>query len=147
MDNDHTKTPSELADEARELGREAAESVQGYAAAAKQTADLAAQSIRPQIDEAARLGRDALADARSYARDAGQTAKAAVDAGRAYARDAVNAAGRKLEDLKSQAAEAKDKGARYVMDDPVRAVMFAVAGGALLTALFLAAMRSDRRRD
>jgi len=147
MDNDHAKTPSELADEARELGRDAAESVQGYAAAAKQTADLAAQSIRPQIDEAARLGRDAIADARSYARDAGQTARAAVDTGRAYARDAARAAVRKVDDLKAQAGQAKERGARYVMDDPVRAVMFAAAGGALLTALFLAAMRSDPRRD
>lgn len=147
MDNDHAKTPSQLADEARDLGREAAESVQGYAAAAKQTADLAAQSIRPQIDEAARLGRDAIADARSYARDARQTAKAAVDTGRAYARDAAHAAGRKLDDLKTQAGQVSQRGARYVMDDPLRAVMFAVAGGALLTALFLAAMRSDRRRE
>lgn len=143
--NDNAKTPAELADEAAKLGSEASDTVQGYAQAAKQTTRAAAESIAPHVEEAKRLGNRAAADAKAYVGQAKETVKAAMDTGRVYAKDAVNAAGKKIDDLKGQIDQAKQAGAQYVIDEPVRAVVMAAVGGALITALFLAAMRGGRR--
>ncbi|VWX60555.1 conserved hypothetical protein [Burkholderiales bacterium 8X] len=144
MESDYTKSPSQLGEDAKQTGRDAMDSARGYAQEAKETARDATQSIRSSADDAAQLGREALGTAKSYAEDAKKTARQAVDTGKAYAKDAVNAAGRKLGDLRGQVDVAKERGTRYINEEPVRAVMIAAAGGALLTALILAALRSDR---
>ena len=147
MEYDPTKTPSQLADEARQTGQEAANTAQGYARAASQIGQDGLSSIRSSADDAMQLGRDALDAAQAYAGDAKDLAGDAADTGRAYAKSAVDAAGKKIGQLKDRMDDARQTSAKYVADEPVRSVLIAAAGGALLTALFLAVMRGSRRYD
>ena len=89
------------------------------------------------------LAKDAASD---YADDAKDTARSAVESTKAYAKSAVSAASRKFDDVRGQVEEVKQKSTAYIADEPVRAVMIAAAGGALLTALFLVAMRGGGSR-
>lgn len=119
MVNEYVKTPSELADEARQAGRDAMSAVQGQAAEALDTAEGVA------------------ADAKDVAQDA-------TAAGKAYARGAVEAASEKLGVLQDKVAAAQESCTRYIAQQPVKATMMAVAGGALLTGLLMAAVRGRR---
>lgn len=144
MESIEAKTPSQLPDEANQTGREAAGAAMGYTHKMKQTGQDAAASLRSSVGAAKDIGRDAIDSARGYAQDAKETAKHAAESGRAYAKDAVNAAGKKIDDLKDQAAQLKAKGAQFVADDPMKAVAYAAAGSAVLTAVLLSLMRGRR---
>lgn len=119
MLNEDVKTPSEVAEEARQAGRDAMNAAQGHAAEALDTAMGVA------------------ADAKDVARDATAT-------GKAYARSAMDAAGEKLGVLQDKMAAAQESCTRYIGQEPVKATMMAVAGGALLTGLLMAALRGRR---
>lgn len=119
MVNEYVKTPSEVADEARQAGRDAMSAVQGHAEEARDTAQGMA------------------ADAKDVARDAAAT-------GKAYARSAIDAANEKLGVLQDKVATAQETCTRYIAQEPVKATMMAVAGGALLTGLLMAAVRGRR---
>jgi len=64
---------------------------------------------------------------------------------RAFAQDAVNATGKKIRPPGTLFEGIRWEGRHYVTDQPVRAALVAAAGGALLTALFIALMRGGRR--
>ena len=73
-----------------------------------------------------------------------RAARDAVESGKAYAQDAVNAAGERLTAAKDQLARAADQGTRYVTEQPGRAVAIAAAGGAVLGAILMTALRGRR---
>lgn len=119
MANEYVKTPSDIAAEARQTGRDAAQAIEGQAAEALDTA------------------RGVAADAKDIAHDASTT-------GKVYARSAVDAAGRKLGLWQDKVAAAQESCTRYIAQEPVKSTMIAVAGGALLTGLLMAAVRGRR---
>ncbi|HSV61463.1 MAG TPA: hypothetical protein VLJ19_21445 [Variovorax sp.] len=86
---------------------------------------------------------DALASAsiRDSVREGLREARAA----RAYAQDAVNASGKKIRQAGERWGALRWQGEHYVTDQPVRAALIAAAGGALLTAVFIALLRGGRR--
>jgi ElaB/YqjD/DUF883 family membrane-anchored ribosome-binding protein len=75
---------------------------------------------------------------------ASQAARQVIDSGKEYAQNAVNAAGKRLSAAKEQMGRAADQGTQYVSQQPGRAVAIAAAGGAILGALLVSAMRSRR---
>ena len=85
------------------------------------------------------------AEERSSAADlAKRAASQAVDSGKEYAQNAINAAGKRLTSAKEQMGRAAGQGTQYVSEQPARAVAIAAAGGAILGALLMTAMRSRR---
>ena len=90
-----------------------------------------------RAEDARHNGQEAVDTAKAHANEALEAAKSAAETGHAYAQDAITAAGKKIGDLKGQVDQVKEKGAQYVIDQPVRSVLFAAAGAAALTALFL----------
>lgn len=143
MENENLKTTSQPAEEANQAGHDtkwmtssdAPESGRGNGANFPQ----------PHRGDAKQAVADAAGTAKGYAQEAKETAKTVLNAGRAYSQNAVDAAGDKLGELKGKMAQAKEKGTRYVVDQPMQSVLIAAAGGAMLTALFLSAMRATRR--
>lgn len=123
MANDDVKTPSELADEARQTGRDALNAAHFEAT---QTANAA----------------------RAVAEDAHDLAEDALQTGRAHGWSAVDAAQRRVSALKdqvtAQACAAQESCTRYIAREPVKATLMAVAGGALLTGLVLSSLRGRR---
>jgi len=119
MRPDDLKTPEELA-------QDAAQAAQGYASGAATIDSNAFQSIRSNVEDAKATGQEAL------------------DAAKGFAKDAVNAAGKKIEDLTGQINHLKARSTQHIADDPVRSIVYAAIGGALLTALLLALMRERR---
>lgn len=86
-----------------------------------------------------------LADAaRGIASDAQDVAADAVDTGKAYAENAVNQAGKKIVSFEERAAQWHASCTKRISADPVKSVLLAAAGGALLAGLLLAFDRSDR---
>ncbi|VTU23884.1 hypothetical protein H6CHR_02081 [Variovorax sp. PBL-H6] len=73
-----------------------------------------------------------------------QAARQVIDSGKEYAQNAVNAAGKKLTSAKEQMGKAAEQGTQYMSEQPGRAVAIAAAGGAILGALLVSAMRSRR---
>jgi ElaB/YqjD/DUF883 family membrane-anchored ribosome-binding protein len=73
-----------------------------------------------------------------------RAARQAVDSGKGYAQNAINEAGKRLTAAKEQVSRAADQGTHYVAEQPGRAVAIAAAGGAILGALLVAAMRGRR---
>jgi ElaB/YqjD/DUF883 family membrane-anchored ribosome-binding protein len=73
-----------------------------------------------------------------------QAARQVIDSGKEYAQNAVNAAGKKLTAAKEQMGRAAEQGTHYVAEQPGRAVAIAAAGGVILGALLMSAMRSRR---
>lgn len=69
----------------------------------------------------------------------------AVAADKAYAQNAVNETGKKLVSLEERAAQWHASCSKRIAADPVKSVLLAAAGGALLAGLLLAFDRSDRR--
>jgi ElaB/YqjD/DUF883 family membrane-anchored ribosome-binding protein len=118
---DDAKSPSQIADEARQAGRDAAEAASGIAGEALDTA------------------RGVAADAKDVASDAATTAKA-------YARNAVDESGKKITSLREQAAQWQASCSKQIAAEPVKSVLLAAAGGALLAGLLLAFDRPARRR-
>ena len=82
--------------------------------------------------------------AEGYLEDAKTRAADAAQKGKAYAQEAVNAAGKKIDGMKNQAADLKQRGIQFAADEPLKAVAYATAGGAVLTALLLSFMRGSR---
>jgi len=142
---DDFKTPSQLAEDTKHVGRDAAQAANGIANEAKSIGADAAQSLRPAIEDAKATGREAVDTANGVARDAKEIASDAAETTRNYASGAVNAAGKKITDLKHKAADLQDASVRYVGDEPVKSVLIAAAGGALLTALFIKFIGGGRR--
>ena len=95
--------------------------------------------------DAVAAGVELLDTAKGLAADAKDIASDAAETTRTYASGAVNAAGKKITDLKHKAADLQDASVRYVGDEPVKSVLIAAAGGALLTALFIKFIGGGRR--
>jgi len=101
-------------------------------------------SMRGAREEADSFGRRAADATSGYLQDAKAKASATVQAGKEYAQDAVNAAGKKIDSVKGQAAEMKQRGMQFAADEPMKAVVYAAAGSAVLTALLVTWMRGRR---
>jgi len=106
------------------------------------------ESVRSGIREARARGEGAADLSRHYAQQAGAAARGAAAGARHYAREAVNASGRPIRRARSRFEGGRHRwqGEDYVSDQPVRAALLAAAGGALLTALFIALLRGNSRR-
>jgi ElaB/YqjD/DUF883 family membrane-anchored ribosome-binding protein len=141
MDPTNAKTLDQLAEEAKDIGRDAMQAGKGHAAEAAAVGRSAAQAVRESVHDAQATAGEALDTARGLAADSVSLAGDAFESGRAYAQAALDVAGRTMSEASSRAA---DRGERYIADEPVRAVLYAAAGGALLTALLLAWMRGRR---
>jgi ElaB/YqjD/DUF883 family membrane-anchored ribosome-binding protein len=142
---DDAKTPSQLADEAKQTGQDAARAASGVAGEAKAIAGDAAQALRSGLGDAKATAGEALDTARGVAADAKDVAADAVNTGRAYARNAVNESGKKIAGFKEQAAQWQEACSKQIAADPVKSVLIAAAGGALLAGLLLAFDRSGSR--
>jgi ElaB/YqjD/DUF883 family membrane-anchored ribosome-binding protein len=125
MDELQTKTPAQLVEDARRASHDATIAAWNVAAEARTTGQHAANAAK-----------DAASDSGDIASDAAAT-------GRVYAKNAATAASDKLNELKDRAIELKSRSARYIADEPMRSVGYAMAGGAALMAL-LVAMRPRR---
>ena len=99
----------------------------------------------PPVDEGAGASmRQAMEDADSVGRRGAEATPAdlqakvtgALQAGKAYAQDAVNAAGQKIDSLKDQAADLSQRGRHFAAEEPMKAMAWAAAGGAMLALLF-----------
>ena len=145
MESDNVKTPSQLADEAGNIGQDAVQAAQGYAQETGQIGKDAVQSIRSNLEDARETGRQAAGTMAGLSADARDLAKDAADTGRAYARGAVNATGRKIRDFKGRMSDVRESCTHYIADQPVRSSLIAAASGAALMALLLALGRSRRR--
>ncbi|WP_218511625.1 hypothetical protein [Variovorax sp. dw_308] len=147
MEYDDTKTPGQLADDARQTGRDAADAAQAFATNTASVASHAAHSIRSVAQDAKAAGNKALDDAAEVADEAKTVATDAARTGRAYARAAVNSTGRKMVDWKERVANANESCARFVADEPVKALWITAIASSLLTALAMTALRGSRRYD
>ncbi|MEJ8851840.1 hypothetical protein [Variovorax rhizosphaerae] len=96
-------------------------------------------------DDAKQVGEDAVKKAKGVATDVKRVANDAVDTGRTYAKDAVNAAGKKIDAAKSQLDQTAQYLAKAINDEPVKAVLITAALSAVITALLISAIQSDRR--
>ena len=112
-----------------------------------QSGDDDGESMRRAGEDADDFGRkaaNAANAAEGYLQDAKTRAADAAQKGKAYAQEAVNAAGKKIDGMKDQAASLKQRGIQFAADEPLKAVAYATAGGAVLTALLLSFMRGSR---
>ncbi len=109
-----------------------------------QTSDGVGASMRRAAEDADNLGRTSLDATQGYLQDVKAKVGAAAQTGKTYAQDAVNAAGKKLDGMKDQAADLKQRGMQFAADEPMKAVAYAAAGSAVLTAVLLALMRGRR---
>jgi ElaB/YqjD/DUF883 family membrane-anchored ribosome-binding protein len=144
---DDAKTPSQLADEARRAGRDASAAASGLAGEAKTIAGDTARALRSGAADAKATAGEALDTARGIAADAKDVASDAAETGRAYARNAVDEAGKKFTGFKERAVEWQGSCVKRIEAEPVKAVLIAAAGGALLAGLLLAFDRSGRYDD
>ena len=139
------KTPSQLADEARQIGRDASEAASGIADEAKSIASDAAQALRASAADAKATAGEALDTVRGVAADAKDALADTIGTGRTYAQNAVNEAGKKIVGFKERAALWQASCSKQIAREPVKSVLVAAAGGALLAGLLLAFDRSERR--
>jgi len=142
---DDIKTPSQIADEARQTGQNAANAAGQLANEAQANAASTVQALRPAMDDAKATGRDALNTAKALAGDAKAVAGDAWNTARSYAKNAGGVAGEKLGDFKAKASDFQETTARRIADEPLKAVAIGVAAGALLAALVM--RRGRDRRD
>jgi gas vesicle protein len=138
MEPDNVKSPSQLAEEARQTGHDALVAAQGYAQESKRIGSEVVQSIRSGISDARETGSEALDTVKGLSSDARDLSRDAAKTGKAYATDALHAAGAKVQ-------HAKDACTQYIAEEPVRATLLAAASGAILTSLMLRLMRGRRR--
>lgn len=104
------------------------------------TTELSEQA-QAGAQDASNLARDRVMPRSGYPGESKGAGQEALASTKAYAREAVTAAGDKVSGLQVKASELKDRGSHYVAKQPVRSVLMAAAGGAALTALFVAAIR------
>ena len=104
----------------------------------------AAASMRLAGEDADDVGRKTADSAEGYLNDFQAKAADVAQQGKAYAKDAVNAAGNKVETMKTQAADLKKRGIQLAAADPMKAVAYAAAGSAVLTALLISFTRGRR---
>lgn len=91
--------------------------------------------ITSQIaDQATQTGSDAIDTAGDIAHDAKATASEAVDK-----------TGKKITALRDRAVQWQASCAKQIADDPIKSVLLAAAGGALLAGVLLAFDRPSRR--
>ncbi len=117
----------------------------GDASETERAGEATRQTFRGPMGDAKQAVADAVGTAKGFAQEANETAKRVLDAGHAFSQNAVNAAGEKIDELKGKMDQAKEKGTRYMIEQPVQSVLIAAVGGAMLTALFLSATRGTRR--
>lgn len=141
---DDIKTPSQIAEEARRTGQNAADAAGQLANETRANAAGTVQALRPAIDDTKATGRDALGTAKVLASDAKAIAGDAWNTARSYARNASGIAGEKLGDLKARVSGFQETTARRIADEPLKAVAIGAAAGALLAALVLRRGRSKR---
>lgn len=118
-----TKTPSQLADDARQTANDAIDSTRAYAqnavnAAGEKVRDLR-RDVEPTVEQLAARVQQAV----QRGLDAASTTSARAQ--------------RRLE-------QAADVTGRYIADQPVRSVLVAAAAGAAITALIVLASRRSR---
>ena len=101
-------------------------------------------SIRSAREDADSFGRKAADATQGYLQDAKAKASATVQAGKEYAQDAISATGQKIDRVKSQATDLKQRGMQFAADEPMKAVAYAAAGGAALTAVLMTLIRGRR---
>lgn len=142
---DDAKTPSELADEASRAARDALHAASGIAGEARSIAGDTMQTLRASAGDARATAGEAVDTARGVAADAKAVAADAVDTGKAYAHQGAKEAGKKIAGLKSRAADWQASCVKQIAAEPVKSVLVAAAGGALLAGLLLAFDRSERR--
>ena len=142
---DDAKTPSQLADEARQTARDASTAVSGIADEGKAIAQDAAHALRSSAQNAKATAGEALDTVRGVAADARDVAADAADAGKAYARSAVDEVGKKAARFKDRSAGWQEACVKQIAAEPVKSMLVAAAGGALFAGLLLAFDRSGRR--
>jgi len=118
-----TKTPSQLADDARQTANEAVESTRAYA---QNAVNAAGEKVRE-------LRRDAEPAVEQLAAPVQQAVQRGLDA--------ASTTGARAQRRIGQAA---DVTGRYISDQPVRSVLIAAAAGAAITALIVLASRRSR---
>ena len=121
-----TKTPSQLADDARQTANDAIDTTRTYAqnavnAAGEKVRDLR-RDVEPTVEQLAARVQQAV----QRGLDAASTTSARAQ--------------RRLE-------QAADMTGRYIADQPVRSVLVAAAAGAAITALIVLASRRSSRDD
>jgi ElaB/YqjD/DUF883 family membrane-anchored ribosome-binding protein len=122
--NTPVKTPSQLAEEARQTANDAIDTTRAYAqnavnAAGEKVRDLRRDVVEPTVEQIAARVQQAV----QRGLDAASTTSARAQ--------------RRLE-------QAADVTGKYIADQPVRSVLIAAAAGAAITALIVLA---SRRRD
>jgi ElaB/YqjD/DUF883 family membrane-anchored ribosome-binding protein len=115
-----TKTPSQLADDARQTANEAVESTRAYAQNAVNAAGEKVREIRRDVEPGVEQLAARVQQAVQRGLDAASTTSARAQ--------------RRLE-------QAADVTGRYISDQPVRSVLIAAAAGAAITALIVLASR------
>ena len=118
--NTTTKTPSQLADDARQTANDAVESTRAYA---QNAVNAAGEKVRD-------LRREGEPGVEQLAARVQQAVQRGLDA----ASTTTTRAQRRLE-------AAADVTGRYISDQPVRSVLLAAAAGAAITALIVLASR------
>ena len=109
-----------------------------------QTGDGAGAAMRRAGEDADNFVRKAADSTQDYLQSAIAKASAAAQTGKAYAHDAVNAAGKRIDSMKGQAADLRERGLQFAAAEPLKAVAFAAAGSAVVTAVLLSFMRGRR---
>jgi ElaB/YqjD/DUF883 family membrane-anchored ribosome-binding protein len=115
-----TKTPSQLADDARQTANEAVESTRAYAQNAVNAAGEKVRELRRDVEPGVEQLAARVQQAVQRGLDAASTTSARAQ--------------RRLE-------QAADVTGRYISDQPVRSVLIAAAAGAAITALIVLASR------
>lgn len=145
---DYNKTPAEIENDARQVGRDAANAAQGIADDAKAIGANTVQALRPAVEDAKATAREAADTVKGLAADAkeiaGDTVDSATDYAKNTAKSVADAAAEKLRLLKLKAADAQTVTAQYIADEPIKAVLIGVAAGALLATLLLNVNRPRR---
>jgi ElaB/YqjD/DUF883 family membrane-anchored ribosome-binding protein len=137
---DDTQTVSQLADEAHQVGRDASTAASDLAGEVKTIAANATEAWRTTAADATATAGEALDTVRGVAADAAGT-------GRAYAQEAVHEARRTMTSLRERAGEWQASCVKHIAAEPVKAVLMAAAGGALLAGLLLVFDRPALRHD
>jgi len=121
-----TKTPSQLADDARQTANDAIDTTRTYAQNAVNAAGEKVRELRRDVEPTVEQLAARVQQAVQRGLDAASTTSARAQ--------------RRLE-------QAADVTGRYIADQPVRSVLVAAAAGAAITALIVLASRRSSRDD
>ncbi len=146
MERDSLNQPTDSADAQGSTGESSgpAWGDSREAGQARQRGDGDGASMRKATEDADSFGRSAADATQGYLQDVKAKASSTVEAGKSYAQDAVNAAGKKIDSMKGQAADLKQRGTQFATDEPMKAVAYAAAGSAVVTAVLMTLMRRRR---